>query len=148
MTSHKGWARLLDHFIGKKVQSYKIVNFNRENLKFWKRYLFSRQQNNFAPRRIMETGKPIPQSWCGKIWYFKKILLPLEVRKFVEDAILFFPGLVPRRTHVLSRAGHLIVWFSDGPGRSRSRTLSLPRLMDFIQGHVRDVMTPLFFPRQ
>ena len=34
-------------------------------------------------------------------------------------------------------------WFSDGPGRSRSRTLSLPRLTDFNQGH--DVMTPLFF---
>ena len=39
-----------------------------------------------------------------------------------------------------------IARFSEGPGRSRSRTLSLPRLMDFIQGHVRDVMTPLFFP--
>ena len=42
----------------------------------------------------------------------------------------------------------LVAWFSDGPDRSRSRTLSLPRQMDFIQGHVRDVMTPLFFPRQ
>ena len=39
-----------------------------------------------------------------------------------------------------------LAWFSDGPGRSRSRTLFLPRLMDFIQGRVRDVMTLLFFP--
>ena len=37
-----------------------------------------------------------------------------------------------------------VAWFSDGPGRLR--TLSLPCLMDFIQGHVRDVMKPLFFP--
>ena len=44
------------------------------------------------------------------------------------------------------RADSRVAWFSDGPGRSRSRTLSLPRLMDFIQGHVRDVMTPFFFP--
>ena len=42
--------------------------------------------------------------------------------------------------------GDELAWFSDGPGRSRSRNLSLPRLMDFIQGHVRDAMTPLFFP--
>ena len=41
-----------------------------------------------------------------------------------------------------------VAWFSDGPGRSRLRTLSLPRLMDFIQGHVRDVVTPLFFGSQ
>ena len=41
-----------------------------------------------------------------------------------------------------------LAWFSDGPGRSRSRILSLPRLMDFIQGHVRDVIAPLFFGSQ
>ena len=40
----------------------------------------------------------------------------------------------------------VLAWFSDGPGRSQSRPLSLARLMDFIQGHVRDVMTLLFFP--
>ena len=45
-------------------------------------------------------------------------------------------------------ATEILALFSDGPGRSRSRTLSLPRLMDFIQGLIRDVMTPLFFPRQ
>ena len=48
----------------------------------------------------------------------------------------------------LEQALHRLAWFSDGPGRSRSRILSLPRLMDFIQGHVRDVMTPLFFGSQ
>ena len=39
-----------------------------------------------------------------------------------------------------------LAWFSDGPGRSQLRILSLSRLMDFIQA--RDVMTPLFFGSQ
>ena len=50
-----------------------------------------------------------------------------------------------RGRHV-RRSDGTVACFSDGPGRSRSRTLSLPHLMDFIQGHVRDVMTLLFFP--
>ena len=41
-----------------------------------------------------------------------------------------------------------LAWFSDGPGHSQSRILSLPHLMDFIQGHVPDVMMPLFFGSQ
>ena len=53
-------------------------------------------------------------------------------------------GLININTRVV----YSVAWFSDGSGRSRSCTLSLPRLMDFIQGHVRDVMTSLFFPRQ
>ena len=72
--SQWNWARSLDLLRGKKAQTYKIVNFNRENLKFWKRYFKRRQQNNSAPRRIMETGMAILPSWCRKIWHFRHTL--------------------------------------------------------------------------
>ena len=57
----------------------------------------------------------------------------------------WFEDFAPLQIMSRRPSSHALAWFSDGPGRSRSRTLSLPRLMDFIQGHVRDVMTLFFF---
>ena len=69
-------------------------------------------------------------------WFIECHLVPdhQEVLKY----ILEFAMLICTTTR---HTRHCIAWFSDGPGRSRSSSLFLPRLMDFIQGHVRDVRT-------
>ena len=64
------------------------------------------------------------RSYVGGLFLFSSLLRELFLLcVFFLLLLLFLP------------ASKIIAWFLDGPGRSRSRTLSLPRLMDFIQGH-------------